>query len=265
MLKSLFAVLVYLLLSVGFIVEIVYERLCRWLFYAKFKPLHVRGTQPKSIHTVAIIINQQFIINQDLIQKLLKLIEQLSSLGIQNIYLYDKIGILKKSIGIFEDQVKQTNLIFNSQKYHNQLCQENNIQKGDSQKNNQMNGQTKINGKSHNSLETQIFVLNQEDTQKTLNGMLINQQQIQLESLCGNTEKITKKLKQLISSAAGGKLAEEADVILVFGDDFQLGGFPPWLTRLSEIFYMGKLQRLSNENVMGVMAQYFMKHQRFGK
>eukprot|EP00209_Acetabularia_acetabulum_P001659 EC096684.1.p3 GENE.EC096684.1~~EC096684.1.p3 ORF type:complete len:128 (+),score=7.01 EC096684.1:1-384(+) len=113
--------------------------------------------------------------------------------------------------------------------------------------------------------ETFVQLISEQDVENVVYHMMLNKNMIQLQSSGGHTPEILNKLNQLISDASGGKLVHEAQVVLVVGDSFQMAGFPPWLTRLSEFFQIGNINKLTDNSLKKVFSQYKQKIQRFGQ
>lgn len=50
----------------------------------------------------------------------------------------------------------------------------------------------------------------------------------------------------------------------VFGKAFTLGGYPPWPIRITEMYHMGRLRRVSSVQLQTILEQYCNTLQRFG-
>ena len=53
-------------------------------------------------------------------------------------------------------------------------------------------------------------------------------------------------------------------IVQVFGKAFTLGGYPPWPIRVTEMYYMGRLQCMSSTQLQTTLQQYCNTLQRFG-
>eukprot|EP01026_Neomeris_dumetosa_P071231 TRINITY_DN717_c0_g1_i2.p2 TRINITY_DN717_c0_g1~~TRINITY_DN717_c0_g1_i2.p2 ORF type:complete len:261 (+),score=2.55 TRINITY_DN717_c0_g1_i2:10-792(+) len=220
-----------------------------------------RGTKPQTLGTVAIIINENPGVSQQILLNLIKLLNLLNQFGVEVVYLYDREGDLKNY-----EQI----IIYTIEK---QKVLENDISEGEYNLNGFQNGctngltkssQYRINNCTHQLQQKYIF-MSGKDTENILHKMLVNQNQIQLQSGGIETDKTLQCLNELVQDVSHVQIVKEADVILVFGDNLSLAGFPPWLTRLSEIFFMGRMDRLHLQDIQDVFVQYRMKNQRFGK
>ena len=50
----------------------------------------------------------------------------------------------------------------------------------------------------------------------------------------------------------------------VFGSCFTLGGFPPWLLQYAELYHLGSLGKLKEQQLRSQLQRYSATKQRFG-
>ena len=53
-------------------------------------------------------------------------------------------------------------------------------------------------------------------------------------------------------------------VLQVFGNHFSLAGYPPWPIRVTEMYHMGQLSRISLKHLENKFLRYSRTMQRFG-
>ena len=75
---------------------------------------------------------------------------------------------------------------------------------------------------------------------------------------------VEQRVNRAIGHTCGPQACEEVDLILVVGDVLTLAGFPPWLTRSSEIHHLGGLSELSERKLKRTLARYYGTAQRLG-
>jgi len=81
----------------------------------------------------------------------------------------------------------------------------------------------------------------------------------------GGPAALERRVAAAMGGACGTHACEEVDLVLVAGEVLTLAGFPPWLTRSSEIYHFaGGLQDLSERNLERTLAKYYCTAQRLG-
>jgi undecaprenyl pyrophosphate synthase len=81
----------------------------------------------------------------------------------------------------------------------------------------------------------------------------------------GGPGALERRVAAAMGKACGSHACEEVDLVLVAGEVLTLAGFPPWLTRSSEIYHFaGGLQELSESNLESTLAKYYCTAQRLG-
>ena len=53
-------------------------------------------------------------------------------------------------------------------------------------------------------------------------------------------------------------------MLQVFGNHFSLAGYPPWPIRVTEMYHMGQLSRVSHKHMEDTFLRYSRTMQRFG-
>ena len=81
----------------------------------------------------------------------------------------------------------------------------------------------------------------------------------------GGPGALERRVAAAMGKACGSHACEEVDLVLVAGEVLTLAGFPPWLTRSSEIYHFaGGLQDLSERNLERTLAKYYCTSQPLG-
>ena len=72
-------------------------------------------------------------------------------------------------------------------------------------------------------------------------------------------------LRRRLGEVAGPLAEVEPDMVMVFGGDMTLAGYPPWAARAAELFAAGPLARASATRLDDALRRFRSTRQRWGR
>ncbi|XP_028751455.1 dehydrodolichyl diphosphate synthase complex subunit NUS1-like [Neltuma alba] len=185
------------------------------------------------LHYLAIVIESD---DAHQTSKVVELLRWLDSLGVKNVCLYDRIGVIKKSKKAIVQQLKIE----------------------------EANDADALHGPNHMTIEFASYADGREGMTKAANWIFA--QNLKRHSL-GDTLDVQHLTEPQLDEALRivGYGGQEPDLLLVYGPVRCHLGFPAWRIKYTEIVHMGSLNSMRYGSLVKAIYDFTKVHQNYGK